>query len=119
MAVFFKAFFTQPHSLHVNFLYIRRGAHHAFKVVAVIKTERMAELVYQFFDHARFELRVVRGQALEFVPQPHGGNDRTRTAQLRLAEDEGQHGDEQVHVYQGDEFFLGRIGGRSLPYQFV
>jgi len=77
-----------------------RGSHGALVVIAVGQVQRVADLVDRFLQQPLSQDVYVRGQPVKLLPQPMGGHQPARPADLCFTENKRQDGN--VEIYLGD-----------------
>lgn len=88
------------------------GGHDALPVQAVPQPEGVAEFVQRLFDQPFGSQSRVRGQAIKLLAQAANRHQAAGPAELRFAENEREHGDEQVQFGDPEQPDAGIRGQR-------
>src|ERR1051325_5370699 len=91
-----------------------RRRHDALVVVAMRQAEAVSQLVYGRLGDARRSEALVARQAVELLRHPKVRHDRAASAELRLAEDEGEDRDVEVERRDGDQQLAAVLDAREL-----
>lgn len=93
--------------LEVDFLHVGRGTHDAFKLMAMIQPEGMAQLVDYLLFKADKQQVIIFREAVKPGLEARGGNNSRLTAQLRFTEDKRENGNVEVDVDHRNRFLIG------------